>query len=273
MEKAGLIEEIKTLRKELDKLRTAPDAGSAREELERLERIKSRFIEAVAHELRTPVTPLKSVVEMFLDGMLGEVTPEQRKYFEMMERNIERLSHFISEITTLSKLESGEITIRPKRISILAAVHAGVELLKKKARKKNIIVSLGTQTELFVHADPDAVSTVVSNLVDNAIVHNPEGTTVIIATRLTGRNYVEVTVSDNGKGIPPENLTSIFDSFSLIGREHGPGYTSPGIGLSVCKSLVEKMGGKISVESVPGEGTTFAFVLPITKNHAKVNSP
>jgi signal transduction histidine kinase len=243
---------------------------AVQEECAKLERVRTRFMEAVAHELRTPVTPLKSVIEMFLGGMLGEITPEQRKYLEMMQRNIERLKHFIDEVTSLSRLDSGESILHPERLSVLTMVHGVVELLKKKAKKKKIYMSLGTQTELFVWADPDALNTVVTNLIDNAVMHNPEGTTVKVATRLTGDNRVEVAVCDDGRGISREMQKDIFDTFSTSHKENMQ-YRGAGMGLAVCKALIERMDGKISVDSEPGEGTTFRFTLPVKPRTAALN--
>ncbi len=271
--KARLMEEIEALRAQIEQLKTASNTDKAKDsEVAKLEQAKARFVEAVAHELRTPVTPLKSVVEMFLDGMLGEITTEQRGYLEMMQRNIERLTHFISEITNLSKLDSGVSILRPKRMSIFGAVRAAVEMLSKKAKKRSVTIHHRRETELFAYADPDAVCTVVTNLVDNALVHNPEGTEVTISTQLAGRESVEISVSDDGRGIPEESLDDLFEKFSLFRREHGPGYGGAGIGLSVCKTLVERMGGEISVESQTGKGTTFRFTLPIKAKTGALNS-
>ena len=274
MKKAELIKEVASLRNEVKRLKTATNRvmSEKKKETDRFERVKSRFVEAVAHELRTPVTPLKSVIEMFLDGMLGDIEPKQREYLEMMHRNVERLTHFISEITSFSKLDSDEATLRPEQISVLSIIAATVEEFRKKAKKKDIFISLGTQTELFAFADADAVRVIVTQLIENAIMHNPQGTTVKIGTRLSGGDFVEVNVSDNGRGIPDDELETIFERLSPLRREHGPGYRGIGIGLSVCKKLIEGMGGSITVESVESQGTTFRFILPIKRNRVNINS-
>ncbi len=234
-------------------------------EVEKLDRMKAFFIEAVAHELRTPLTPLKSVVEMFLDGSLGEVTSHQRECLEMMDRNIERLKHFIEEVTSLSRLESSETILRAERMSVTLTILDVVSVLRKKAQKRDISLTVGHQTELFTYADPGAVFTVLTNLIDNAVIHNPEGTRVTISTQLTGDDFVKISVSDNGNGIPEGMLKNVFDKFSLSRREHGPGYRGVGIGLAVCRKLVKKMGGEIWAKSSSADGTTFSFTLPIRR--------
>jgi len=272
MKKAELIQEIEALKEEVAKLKTSKKRTTQKKQTESLDELKQHFIETVAHELRTPVTPIRSVVDMFLDGMLGEVTDQQRSYLEMLKRNIDRLVHFISEVTTLCTLESGETVLQPQRISVLSTINEALELVRKKAETKQVSISLGTQTELFVYADPQVLATIVINLVDNAIVHNPTGTKVRISTQLGGKDFVRVTVCDNGKGIMEENLKLVFESFLQPGHSYGPGYGGAGIGLSVCKKLVKKMGGSIMVESEEGKGTSFCFTLPVSRRPAKLNT-
>ena len=232
------------------------------EELRKLDRMKSEFVEIVTHELRTPMTPLRSSAEMLLDGTFGEITPEQRKYIEMMKRNIDRLSRFATEVLTFSRLESGNYVIRPTEISIMALARNAAELLGEKAKKKKTSIEIELQTESFAYADPDAVSEILTNLINNAIVHNPEGTTINISSQPNREGLIEVMVEDDGKGIPPESCARIFDKFFQSEREYGPGYKGTGIGLAVCKGLVEAMNGKIRVESEKEKGTRFIFSLP-----------
>jgi PAS domain S-box-containing protein len=234
-------------------------------ELRELDRMKDEFVETVTHELRTPMTPLKSILEMFVDGTLGEMTPQQREYIEMMSRNVERLSRFATDILSLSRLDSGAYDLRPQEMSVFSIARPAIELLKKKAEKKKISISFVVRTEIFAFADPDAVSEVVANLVNNAIVHCPEGTQVSISSRALGEDFVEVSVADNGPGIPQNVVEKIFDRFYQAKRTQGPGYRGAGVGLTICKALVESMGGKISVESESGKGATFRFTLPTRK--------
>ncbi len=269
--KRELLREIKSLRSDLDNLRRAAEKDPGTREFAKLEQVKVRFMERVTHELRTPLTPLKSALELLLDEAAGQITPEQKKYLDMMRRNVDRLQHFVDEVTSLSKLESGSTVFEPGRLSVISVARGVAELLRNRAQKRGIDISMGAQTELLVWADKDAVATVISNLVDNAIMHNPPGTTVRISTRLTGKDSVEVSVSDDGKGIEPDLLDVIFDRFSGLYTERSPRHVGAGVGLSVCRSLVEIMGGEISVESAPDKGTVFRFTLPAKPRTAIVD--
>jgi PAS domain S-box-containing protein len=261
----GIFRDITERKKAEEALRRLEAEKLVVEELRELDRMKDEFVETITHELRTPMTPLKSILEMFVDGTLGEMTPQQREYVEMMSRNVERLSRFATDILSLSKLDSGTYALRPQEMSVFSVARPAIELLKKRAEKKNISLSLVVRTEIFSYADPDAVSEVVINLVNNAIAHCPEGTQVTISSRALGEDFVEVSVADNGPGIPEDMIDKIFDRFVQAKRTRGPGYKGAGVGLTICKALVEKMGGKISVESGSGKGAVFRFTLPTRK--------
>jgi len=235
------------------------------DQLRKLDRLKSEFVSTVTHELRTPMTPLKSSVELLLDGSLGALSGEQKKFIEMMARNIDRLSHFTTEVLTLSRIESGKYQLHCGMIDIVDVITPVIELVGEKAARKNCDVGMDISEGLAVYADADVFGQVVINLINNAIVHNPEGTCVTVSASKKGNNSVEISVSDDGKGIPENALENIFERFYQSGRESGPGYRGTGIGLSVCKAFVEAMGGVISVFSRDGEGTEFKFTLPTDK--------
>lgn len=235
------------------------------EKLKRLDRIKNDFVETVTHELRTPMTPLRSSIEMFLDGTLGEITPRQREFLEMIARNVERLSRYATDMLSLSRLESGKHTLHPSHVTLLPIIRPVVELLRRNARKKNSSISLNVNSEMTAFADPDAVSEVLTNLLNNALAHTPQGTRVIVSSKLPREHCVEISVADSGPGIPKHAISKVFDKFYQAGRDSGPGYKGTGVGLAVCKALVEAMGGQISVKSRPGKGAVFAFTLPTTR--------
>ena len=230
--------------------------------LKEVDRMKAEFVETVTHELRTPMTPLRSAIEMFLDGTLGEMSQDQRQMLEMMNRNVQRLARFATDVLALSRLDSGTHPLHPKPMDLMWVMEPTVELLKSKAAQKGISLSLEVASGVGAFADADALSQVITNLVDNAISHTPEGTTITVSCRPGGREFVEVVVSDDGQGIAPHALRRLFDRFYQADRQAGPGYKGTGIGLAVCKALVERMGGTISVDSRVGKGTKFRFTLP-----------
>ncbi len=235
------------------------------DELNELNDMKSQFIEVVTHEMRTPMTAVLSSVGLLMDGSLGDVNESQKKFMQMIARNIDRLSRFTTEVLSLSRLDADKYVLRPREMSLLAALTPVVELMDATARQRGIVLCLegaDSEPDMEVLADPDAVSQVITNLVSNAMNHCPEETEVVISWTELPNGFVEVLVSDTGDGIPEDRLEKIFDRFYQANRGTGPGYKGSGIGLSICKGLVEKMGGRISVTSTLGQGTTFCFTLP-----------
>ncbi|NOZ02279.1 MAG: PAS domain S-box protein, partial [Deltaproteobacteria bacterium] len=238
------------------------------DEMREMERMKAELIETVTHELRTPMTPLRSAVEMLLDGTLGEINDRQREILNMMERNIQRLARFATDVLTLSRLDAGSYKVNAVEVDVAEMLGPVVELLRHKARHQGDELHLEVAGGLAAFADPDAVGQVVTNLVDNAISHNPDGIRIDVkAARIDG-GYIEIAVKDNGKGIPKESLRNLWDRFFQVDRQAGPGYRGTGLGLNVCKTFVEKMGGAITVNSVPDQGTSFRFTLPISETSA-----
>ena len=233
------------------------------EEMKELSDMKSQFIEVMAHELRTPMTVIRSGVGLLLEQALGELNEKQTDFLHVIERNIDRLARFSQDVLSLSKLDSGRIDVKVKEVSLFDVLRPTLEMLKVKAGEEDIEVLYdGLKGDFKVCADPDALCQVAFNLVNNAIMHCPGGTTVTLDARLKENEFVEVRVADDGKGIPDVALGRIFERFYQVGRQSGPGYRGTGIGLSVCKGLVEKMGGRIYAESGQGEGTTFRYLLP-----------
>lgn len=227
-----------------------------------MERMKAEVVETVTHELRTPMTPLRSSVDMLLDGTLGEVNDRQKEMLRMMQRNILRLSRFSSDVLTLSRLDAGRYRIRPRKIQVANAVGPVIELLKRKAEEKSDILDFQGEDALAAFADPDALGQVITNLVDNAISHNPEGVHILVTAESADDDKILVQVTDDGKGIPNDALQNIWDRFYQADRQAGPGYRGTGLGLTVCRMLMENMGGSINVHSVLGKGTTFRILLP-----------
>ena len=235
------------------------------DELKELNEMKSRFVEVVTHEMRTPMTAVLCAVDLLIDGALGEVSDNQKKYLELVARNIDRLARFSTEVLRLSRLDADRYELRPVETSLRKTLTPVVELLAGSSHKKGITLQLvgsATGAEVEVFADPDGFSQVITNLVSNAQAHCAEGTEVIISWEQQPDGMVQVTVSDDGPGIDQDRLDKVFDRFYQADHKTGAGYKGTGIGLSVCQGLVEKMGGTIIAESNPGEGSTFRFTLP-----------
>ncbi len=236
------------------------------DELNDLNEMKSRFIEVVTHEMRTPMTAVLCAVDLLLDGSLGNMSGAQKKYLELVARNIDRLARFSTEVLRLARLDADRYELRPVETNLDDTLTPVVDLLTHTSQQKKITLVLDgapDEGEVEVFADPDGVSQVITNLVSNAMSHCPEGTTVRISWASLHGGLVEISVADDGPGIPADRLDKVFDRFYQADLKSGTGYKGTGIGLSVCQGLVEKMGGRITVESAgPGQGSTFRFTLP-----------
>ena len=145
------------------------------------------------------------------------------------------------------------------------SVEPVVKLVEKEALTAGIVISGKVPSDIWVYADPDAVAEVLTNLLVNAVTHCPPGTRVLVSAEVHGKN-AEITVSDNGHGIPADMLEQVFEPFVQADRKPGSGYRGVGMGLAVCKALIERMGGKIWAERNKEGGATFKFTLPIAKS-------
>ncbi len=257
----NMLEDLYNAKRELREKTTK--LAQSNEKLRQFDKLKDEFVSIITHEFRTPLTPIKSSIDMFLEGTFGEVTEQQKKYLDMMKRNIDRLSQFTTEVLSLSRLQAGRYVLNPEMLSISKVADSAVELLKDKAQSKNSTIRLDMDAGLQAYADANALAQVLTNLVNNAIVHAGDGVEILLSGAKLDGDFVEVSIADNGKGIPEEALPHLFDRFYQADRKKAPGYQGTGIGLSLCKGLVEAMGGEISVESKEGAGTVFKFTLPV----------
>ena len=192
-----------------------------------------------------------------------------------MDRNINRLKRFSQDVLSLSKLESGTFPVRIEDLDLNQVVRGSLQIMEAEARSRGKTLTLpGEEPRVRALADADALAQVLTNLVSNALMHCPRGTKVAISLRPASRGEVEVLVSDDGAGIPDDALATIFERFSQARQGKGrlsesTEYKGTGLGLAMCKSLVERMGGQIRLESTLGQGTTFYFTLPDPSDHGR----
>jgi signal transduction histidine kinase len=236
---------------------------SARDELRELDRAKSRFSANVHHELRTPLTLILSPLEALLGGEFGEVVEAQRVYLETMRTNAQRLLRLINNLLDVSKIESQQLRLhrRPLQVArVLEDLVAGARPLAKHKRVQMTVCGLEDVPE--INADLDAVEKVLLNLLGNAVKFTrPGGRIEVAGAREDGG--VRITVSDDGIGIPEDELDRIFDRFAQVDGSATRHHEGTGIGLCLAKELVELHGGRIWAESEgPGCGARFCFTLP-----------
>jgi len=229
--------------------------------LQELDRLKSDFISIVSHELRTPIAVMKGGVSLILDGVVGEITENQRDLLTDTMDNIDRLTRLVTGLLDVSKIEAGKINLRRRSTDLCAMVENIANHFDCEARDKGI--QLRTELpdgvlKLFV--DDDKINQIFNNLISNAIRFTRSGGEIVICVEEKEDN-VECSVSDTGVGIAEKNIPKLFNKFVQIGRVDGSGYKGTGLGLVIVKGLVEMHGGKIWVESELGKGSTFRFTL------------
>jgi len=230
----------------------------AYEELKALDRMKDEFLAMTAHELKTPLTPMLSLVRQVLDRNLGKINEKQEKALRIVSRGAERLRSSIEKILEISKLESGLVKLNKEKIQLAPLIQDMVEQMKPLARLKKITITQRITKLPPVDADRMRMATVLTNLIENAIKFTSGGGKVTVKAGQKG-NRILVQVRDTGIGIAKKDLPKLFTKFFQVNHTK-PG---PGLGLSICKRLVEAHGGKIRCESKLGKGSTFSFTLSV----------
>ena len=223
---------------------------------EKASKMKSLFLANMSHEIRTPL----NAIEGFSRIMAETDSPEERmKFMEIIESNNSRVLALINEILDLSRVEAGEIAIK-KQMTDLNEMCKGIQLMFKFRCPDS--VNLGwsqPNMKVTLNTDQNRLTQVFSNLISNALKHTSKGSINYGYRLINDGQEVEFFVSDTGSGIAPEDINHIFQTYVSRDAEQQQGY---GLGLSLCKIIVEKMGGHITVSSELGKGSTFRFTLP-----------
>ncbi|MCX7642303.1 MAG: ATP-binding protein [Armatimonadetes bacterium] len=234
--------------------------------LKRLEQIRKDFVANVSHELRTPIATLRSLAEALLMG--GKDDPEVRDNFlQAIVEESERMSRLIDNLLELARIESGRMEWHLQEVSVTDIVKEVIERFKTIASQKGLVVTFDVRDDLSVRTDPEALAQILSNLVDNAVKYTMQGEVTVRAEQVetVDGKWVVINVSDTGVGIPPEHLPRIFERFYRVDKARSRQLGGFGLGLSIAKHLVESLGGKITVQSQVGKGSTFSIWLPANK--------
>ncbi len=250
--------------------------------LEKLERLKSEFISIVSHELKTPLTSINSALDIILKGTAGDIDETMEKFLNLAKRNVKRLSAIIYDLLDLSKIEAGKMVFRFEKTNI----NLPIELVKNtleswsKEQKISIITNLDTNLEQ-VYIDTQRIEQVLTNLVSNAIKFTQENGIVEITTskikaeeiinnpffssvpKNMSKEYIKISVKDNGIGIAKEDWQKVFEQFKQIENSLSRKVGGSGLGLPIAKQLMEAHKGFIWLESEINKGTTFFLALPV----------
>ena len=223
---------------------------------EQASRMKSLFLANMSHEIRTPL----NAIEGFSRVMAETDSPEDRmKFMEIIESNNGRLLSLIDDILDLSRVEAGEITIKKGMTDLNELCHSLQNIFKFRCPDSLELIWNKPNMKVTLNTDANRVTQVFSNLIGNALKHTVRGSITYGYRLINDGNEVEFFVTDTGSGIDPNDLENIFGTYVSRDADIQNGY---GLGLALCKTIVEKMDGRISVQSKLGEGSTFRFVLP-----------
>lgn len=227
---------------------------------------KNQFLSHVSHELRTPLTCIHQFVTILLDGLAGEIAPEQRDHLTTVLNSVNQLNAMVRDLLEAARAESGKIKLERQCVSIEELMRQAVTMLRPAATQKGVGIEVGAETSLpFVHGDPDRILEVLINLLDNAIKFTPaDGAVGVQACRIpTDPNFICISISDTGIGIAPEARALIFERLYQDPNAVDNNRKGLGLGLFIAKELVSLHGGRMWVASDGASGSTFSFTLPL----------
>jgi two-component system phosphate regulon sensor histidine kinase PhoR len=231
-------------------------------ELEKLERVRKDFVINVSHELRTPLASIQGYTETLIDGALSDPDHNMR-FLGIIRHNAERLARLTEDLLTLSRIEQKRKKFEFEAHLANSLIHDAVEMVRPIAGKNDIgLQEEPTAEDAVVWCDSEAVSQVLSNLLDNAIKYTPAGGQITVGAH-PAAGTVEFFVRDTGIGIPEEDLPRLFERFYRVDKARSRELGGTGLGLSIVKHLVAAHNGAMRVESAVGRGSTFFFTLPV----------
>ncbi|WP_414577401.1 response regulator [Anabaena sp. CCY 9402-a] len=230
-------------------------------ERKQIERMKDEFVSVVSHELRTPLTSIHGSLGMLTSGLLLADSKQGKRLLQIATDSTERLVRLINDILDIERIESGSVKMERETCNLTDLIESSVSIMQPLANKAGVKLSIDSPSvELWV--DPDRVVQTITNLLSNAIKFSPPEKTVWLVAQQYG-DEVLLTVKDNGRGIPADKIHSIFERFQQVDSSDSRNHEGTGLGLAISQSIVQQHGGRIWVESVVGEGSSFYFTLPI----------
>jgi two-component system sensor histidine kinase SenX3 len=233
------------------------------DELQRVHKIRRDFVANVSHELKTPATSLRLLAES-LEEAIDEDPAQAHLFAAQLKRETERLSQLINDLLDLTRLESQEGVENPAPVDVRNVLMTVLARMRRVARKKNITLQwkrFGRAAYYTVHGDETQLTSMFTNLVDNAVKYTPPGGRVEVTGGFEGSEIV-IRITDTGIGIPERKLPRIFERFYRVDKARSKETGGTGLGLSIVKHVAENHGGRVTVESALGEGSTFTVYLP-----------
>ena len=215
----------------------------------------------ITHELKTPLVPIQGYSDMLLSEHLGKLTIKQKERIAIIKSSSESLLSLISDLLDAQKLELGQLRMKKENSDIKDTIDKAIETLKPQCEQNNIEIA-SNAVDFTINHDPERISQVITNLIKNSLtaVESDSGKIELIMENLP--TEIKISVKDNGTGIPLEKQKDLFKKFyqvdATLTRERG----ESGLGLAICKGIIENHNGQISVDSIPNQGSTFSFTIP-----------
>lgn len=224
------------------------------------DKAKKSFVANVSHELKTPMTTIGGFVDGILDGTIPE--EKEKEYLEKVSSEVKRLSRLVVAMLNLSKIESGEISIKPTKYNIQTQIFETLFSMEQKINEKDIRISgLENITDVKIVADKDLLHQVIFNLIDNAVKFTPERGEISFFAK-KGANSTTVTIRNSGPGVSEEEISRIFERFYKVDQSRSFDVKGVGLGLYIVKTIINMHDGEITADSKEGEYTEFTFVIP-----------
>jgi two-component system sensor histidine kinase SenX3 len=233
------------------------------DELQRVNKIRRDFVANVSHELKTPATSLKLLAES-LEETLEEDPVQARLFAAQLKKETERLAHLITDLLDLARLESQEPIDYATLVDVRSVLMSVLARMRRVARQNEITLQwkrFGKAAEYTVYGDETQLTSMFTNLVDNAVQYTPPGGKVEVVGGSEG-SEITISISDTGIGIPEEKIPRIFERFYRVDKARSKATGGTGLGLSIVRHIAQNHGGRVTVESSPGEGSTFTVFLP-----------
>jgi signal transduction histidine kinase len=229
-----------------------------------VDRLKTEFVSVVSHELRTPLTSIHGSLGLLASGMLGSTSDQGKRMLDIAVNNTDRLIRLVNDILDAEKLESGSAEIHPIHCDAGELVRNAWEVMRAMAQKHEVTLYIIGSGGTIV-ADPDRIVQCLTNLISNAIKFSEAGGSIGIRTTPLQDGNLQFEVSDQGRGIPFDQRASIFERFQQVDASDARRKGGTGLGLTICRNIIQQHGGRIWVNSELGKGSTFFFTIPLAK--------
>jgi signal transduction histidine kinase len=235
------------------------ELSAANSELQKIDELKTDFIADMSHELRSPITALQGGID-YLKRTI--IKPDNRKYLTIMDNNLLRMTHLVSDLLDLTRMEGMKEGWNFEENDLTGLILEVIEILSIKASEKKLTINFAETGAIFVMMDIERIEQVLVNLLENAIKFSDPGHTIVFAVD-PGNEEITVSVEDQGRGIRKDSIDKIFDKFHTLPSGSGDGRTKgTGLGLTISRKIIQSHGGRIWAESIFGKGSKFFFTIP-----------